>query len=270
MDTILVATDFSQAAGNAVEYAVRFAMRLNAQLYLLHVSQAPAIIGDVPMKDEEAEIREKAGSKLKEQVEIIKTETAGKVTVDTELRIGDFNEELESATEVVKPSLVVIGNPEKSALDRFFFGNHTVHTVKHLRCPVLTIPPERRFSGIHRIAMVYDSGLEIDPLDSGMVSGIVKAFHAELHLIQIGEKSGFIASKATRPGALHAMVKNIGANYHFITVENSYTGIVDFTEKNRIDLLILWPGIQGSSEDTKDRIYNKQFILHSHLPVLSI
>ena len=43
MKKILCLTDFSQAAGNALDYAAWFARELNAELTLLHVVQTQAM-----------------------------------------------------------------------------------------------------------------------------------------------------------------------------------------------------------------------------------
>ncbi|MBK8610683.1 MAG: universal stress protein [Chitinophagaceae bacterium] len=49
MKTILVTTDFSAAAGNAVTYAADLALSINAKLLILSVAELPVSYSDVPI-----------------------------------------------------------------------------------------------------------------------------------------------------------------------------------------------------------------------------
>lgn len=195
MNTILVATDFSQSATNTVNYATGLAIALNAELCLFHVSKAPMIVGDIPLKVEEAEIRENSKALLEELSSMIKKKGFGKVPVKIDLRAGDVNEELQLACDDINPLLVVMGNQGRSALERFFFGNHTIHAMRHLKCPLITVPPNAGFSTVRSIGLSYDFEQDIDTLSFETIRIFVKAFHAKLHVINIGKKNEFISGK---------------------------------------------------------------------------
>ena len=49
MKTLIVVTDFSPAASNAVNYAADMALTINATLLILHVYQLPVIYLEVPL-----------------------------------------------------------------------------------------------------------------------------------------------------------------------------------------------------------------------------
>jgi nucleotide-binding universal stress UspA family protein len=49
MKTILVPTDFSEAAKNAAEYAINLAKVLNTKVTLFHVYHVPLPISEVPI-----------------------------------------------------------------------------------------------------------------------------------------------------------------------------------------------------------------------------
>ena len=50
MKTILLPTDFSPAATNAMNYAVAMAKEINASIILFHVYQIPVTITEVPVQ----------------------------------------------------------------------------------------------------------------------------------------------------------------------------------------------------------------------------
>src|SRR5688572_17287919 len=71
MKSILVATDFSQSADNAMNYAASLALNLGANLILLHVYQIPISMSDVPVLMVSAEeLRNNADMGLKKSREI--------------------------------------------------------------------------------------------------------------------------------------------------------------------------------------------------------
>ncbi len=49
MKTIIIPTDFSPVATNALHYAIDMAKKINASLLLLHVYQVPVSYSDVPI-----------------------------------------------------------------------------------------------------------------------------------------------------------------------------------------------------------------------------
>jgi nucleotide-binding universal stress UspA family protein len=49
MKTIIIPTDFSPIATNALHYGIDMAQAIDASLYLLHVYQVPITMTDVPI-----------------------------------------------------------------------------------------------------------------------------------------------------------------------------------------------------------------------------
>ncbi|MBK8953866.1 MAG: universal stress protein [Chitinophagaceae bacterium] len=49
MKTIIISTDFSAAATNAMNYAIDMAKAINASVLLFHVYQVPVSISDTPV-----------------------------------------------------------------------------------------------------------------------------------------------------------------------------------------------------------------------------
>src|SRR5215510_5306105 len=95
MKTIIIPTDFSPAATNAVHYGADMALAVNASVLLLHVYNIPIALGDVPVAllsvDELKSGAEENISRLKRDLEHI---TSGKLKIYTETRLGDVVDEL--------------------------------------------------------------------------------------------------------------------------------------------------------------------------------
>lgn len=88
MKTIIIPTDFSPAANNAVNYGVDMALAIDASVLLLHVYNIPIALGDVPVAllsiDELKQAAENNIEGLKKDLEHV---TSGKLKIYTEARL---------------------------------------------------------------------------------------------------------------------------------------------------------------------------------------
>ncbi len=270
MKKILVATDFSQTAANAVNYAVDMALSMNAELLLLHVVQTPIGFSDLPlvmgledmMRSSETDIRH-----LKEELLL---RTAGKIIIETEVGMGGFFEELKTVCERVKPYAVVMGSQGKTEAEHILFGSHAVYTVKHLKWPVITVPPNAAFTAVKKIGLASDLTAVIETTPFEEIKTLVQDFNAELHILNTGKKEVFDADIVFESGLMQEMTMSLKPTFHFIDNENTDEGIMDFAEKNQIDLLIVMPHRHNLLAGIFHKSHTKQLVLHSHVPVMSI
>jgi nucleotide-binding universal stress UspA family protein len=176
MKTILVATDFSPSAKNAANYAADMALTIKADLLLLYVHQIPVALDVEDMMEEIKECM----NELKER---LIRRTGGKLNIETDVRRGIcFYDELEIACENVKPYTVIVGSQDTTASECLFFG-HTVHAMKHLRWPLITVPRGATFSSIRkiRVACDFDKVIDTTPIDESKI--LVNDLNAKLHIL---------------------------------------------------------------------------------------
>ena len=137
MKTIIVPTDFSPIATNAMHYAIDMAKSINASILLLHVYQVPVSFTDTPIVLVSIEDLRKGAE---EQIAHLKTEvehlTSGSLKVYTETRLGNVADELENLCNKINPFAVVMGTKGASGVERILFGSNTLTAIRHLTWPV--------------------------------------------------------------------------------------------------------------------------------------
>jgi len=270
MKTILVATDFSPAANNAVNYAAEMASALNAKLLLFHVYQLPVTYLEVPVLIGEAEIRKEAEQHMVTLVESLKMKTGNKSTIETEIRMGTFFHELKEACEIFSPYTVVLGSQGTTATEQFLFGTHAVYTMKHLEWPVITVPLDAKFSYVRKIGLACDFSKVVNTTPVEEIALLVKDFNAELHVLNTGKKTDFEPDIVFESALLQEMIGNLNPSYHFITNDKTDEAIIEFAEKNHIDLLIVLPKRYSLLDKLVHRSHTRQLVLHSHVPVMAL
>jgi nucleotide-binding universal stress UspA family protein len=270
MKTILVTTDFSLGAYNAVKYAADMALSINADLLILNVVQTPVGYSDLPIVISLEDMMRSSEKDIEDLKEEMKLRTKGKINIQAEVGMGSFFSELKNVCERIKPYVVVMGSQGKTAAEHLMFGAHAVHAVKHLTWPVITVPPGGTFSSVKKIGLASDltEVVETTPIDE--IKMLVNDFKAELHILNTGKKEVFDADIVFESGLMEEMMMTLKPIFHFIKNVNTDEGIMDFVDKNNIDLLIVLPKRHNLMDKLIHKSHTKQLVLHSHVPVLAI
>jgi len=270
MKTILVATDFSPVALNAAHYAVDMAKSINAGLLLMHVIPVPITYTDLPVAvslEDMLRSTEEEMNRLKD--DMIKV-SGDSLKVETEVRMGIFFHELQTVCFRVQPYAVVMGSQGKTNAERILLGGHTVHAMQHLAWPLITVPRGGVYSAIKKIGLACDFSKVVDTTPVEELRTLVHDFHAELHVLNTGKKETFNPDIVFESGLMQEMLEDLKPVYHFITHDNIDQGIMDFSEKNNIDLLIVLPKHHGFLEKLVHKSHTKELVLHSHVPVMAL
>ncbi|MCW3092316.1 MAG: universal stress protein [Ferruginibacter sp.] len=270
MKTILVATDFSPAALNAANYAASMALAINAGIVLLHVYQIPVSYSEVAVAVNEEDMTENVEKAMSELKEELIRKSDGKLNVETEVRMGIFSYGLQLACDNVQPYAVIMGSQGTSPAERLIFGSHTVLAVQYLKCPLITVPVGVAFKTIKKIGLACDFDKVLDTVPVREIKMLVNDLNAELHVLNSGKKEVFNPNIVLGPGLLTEVLAPLKPQCHFITNENTDEAIMDFAEKNEIDLLVVLPKRHNMLDKLIHKSHTRQLVLHSHVPVMAI
>jgi len=273
MKTIIIPTDFSPIATNALHYGIDMAQAINASILLLNVYQVPVTVSDVPVVlisvEELQKNAEERLASLKKEAEHI---SSGKLKIYTEALLGNVSDELETLCNKINPFAVVMGTVGASAAERIFFGSNTLSAIRHLTWPVISVPPGKRFgSGIKKIGFACDFRDVVKTTPTHFIKEFVKEFNAELHVLNVDYKEHHFKPETPEESLLlDTMLEEVKPSYHFIEHKDIENGINEFAEKNNIDLLIAIPKKHKLLESIFKPSSTKQLVIQSHIPVMCI
>jgi nucleotide-binding universal stress UspA family protein len=136
---LLVAYDFSAAAGTALEYAAELAHHFGSTIHLISV-ETPA--EHTRVMNTEPRVREHVHDDVQRAFENIEKHLRAKgISCDSAHRIGEVSDILEGATLEGKTDLLLLGAFGHGPTDRTRLGSSAEHILRVARCPVLTIGP---------------------------------------------------------------------------------------------------------------------------------
>jgi nucleotide-binding universal stress UspA family protein len=139
---IVVATDFSELAGDAIDTAVAFAHECGATLDLVHVASELSYAVPPPMDvmslplDMAAVLRE-AGKRIAVEEERVR---ARGVPCESSVLVGRADTEIVDHADRTHSDLIILGTHGRHGLPHALLGSVAEKVVQHAHCPVLTVP----------------------------------------------------------------------------------------------------------------------------------
>ena len=273
MKTIIIPTDFSPIAINALNYGIHLAEAVNASILLLHVYQVPVTIMEVPLALVSVEELKKGAEEklvaLKKEVEHI---SSGKLKVYAEAHLGDVTDELEELCNKIKPFAIVMGTKGSSGIEKVLFGSITLTVIRHLTWPVICVPPGKQFgTGIKKIGFACDLRDVVKTTPTPFIKQFVQEFHSELHVLNVDYNNHhFKPDTPEQSLLLHTLLEDVNPVYHFIQHKDIEDGINEFAEKNNLDLVITIPKKHKLLEGLFKSSSTKQLDFQSHIPVMCV
>jgi nucleotide-binding universal stress UspA family protein len=271
MKTIIIPTDFSPTATNAMHYGIEMAKAVQASIVLFHAYQVPVSYSDTPvLLVSVADLQKNAEDRmetLKAEVEHI---TSGQVKVYSETRMGNTVDELEAYCGKINPFAVVMGAKGHTGLEKILFGSTALTAIRHLNWPVICVPPGKQYgNGINRIGFACDFKEVVKTTPAAGIKNLVQALKAELHVLNVDyHDKHFTPSTPEQSALLHMLLEECNPIYHFIEHKDVEDGINDFAEKNNLDLIIAIPKKHKLLEGLFKPSSTRQLVFQSHVPVL--
>lgn len=193
MNTILVPTDFSTSAGNALAVAASIARRAGSDIHLLHSVRTSIDWVHLPVDKradypETLEAIEKAESLLEKEV---KNAVLKGIKVTTHLAYGSPHEQiLLFANKKVKADLIVMGAHGPDEPDELFIGSNAQKTLRLAHCPVLTVKKGFKNKAIKKILFASDFEENVSAaFDKILV--VARAMKATVELVFINTPTDF-------------------------------------------------------------------------------
>jgi nucleotide-binding universal stress UspA family protein len=141
LDRILVATDFSEHARLALDYAAELARAFDAELLLCSVVEAPTVLSQVPPSGEGyfppnltallTQSAQEACAKLLAEVKLARSRIL--------ILEGTPFVEIVRAARDEQVDLVVVGTHGRGAVAHLLLGSVAERVVRKAPCPVLTV-----------------------------------------------------------------------------------------------------------------------------------
>ncbi len=231
MKHILVPTDFSKCANNAMMYALEVAKRMEAKVTVLYVVYPSEGVDnnmyDAFMIDDYLEQRNKA---MKSWIKKFKrSEHVKDIPVETECRVGFPISVISHVASALNIDLIIMGTTGAAGLKGVFLGSTAGGVLSTSHRPVLVIPKSAAFRNYARFVLATDFKMKLDKRSMQVLKGLLNIEHAGLevlHVIEDPEKK----PKKELEAQLSEKLEDIPHLFHYIHDKNVPRAISHFLE----------------------------------------
>lgn len=248
MKNILIPTDFSDNAWNAIKYAIEIFREEETTFYLLntytpalytstYLTGVPADMGlnDMAAKNASSElirIKNKIGKELPNSNHSFVDITSCNLLID----------EIKKLVQDKQIDLIITGTKGATNAVEVFMGSNTVRMIKSIKeCPVLAIPENFGFITPSEIAFATDfnhfySKNELQPLID-----LAKSFQATIRIVYVQEKKTALSDQQQfNLNMLHKYLEEVPNYVYTVTEDVSVSKTLkNFTEDLDIYLLAM-------------------------------
>ncbi|MDR4507083.1 MAG: universal stress protein [Candidatus Brocadiaceae bacterium] len=147
LKNILCPIDYSIYSEIALKYAIEFAERYRAKLFLIHVLDSRSYdVDDLEIHGTEITDKEAIDSLKTKLLTCVNEETKNKITVEAIVLYGVPFSEIITASKKYQIDLIVLGTHGRTGLVHAIMGSVAEKVIRKATCPVITIRhPEREF-----------------------------------------------------------------------------------------------------------------------------
>lgn len=221
MKNVLVLTDFSTCAQNAMQYAINFLKDKECCFYIMHVYKSGSFIMDDLMSSATANVYETILKKEKEQLQQLleALKQTSKNKKHEFHSILDYDTFLQATHRIVaekKIDLLVAGYNGVSNVKEIVFGSHTLSIIRGINCTTLIIPEHVKYQKPNSIFLPLDPKDDIEGKAFGEMLHTVNEHTIQSHIVRVYEKP----SIAPRYDESYLMKHCKGINYTYNVIQN--------------------------------------------------
>ncbi|MEY3417797.1 MAG: hypothetical protein RL711_312 [Bacteroidota bacterium] len=284
MKKILVPTDFSKEADNALEVASYIAKKTGAEIILFNVIEMalPVDYYSIPQVDiatmpiqVDKTSQMKALSDMKQKLkEIEKKLKAQEIKCKSEVDL-DVDNVFKDISEVIAKredvDLIVMGSKGSSGLSELIIGSNTERVVRYAKTPVLTIKTVGDHFKISKV--VYSTDFEeTNAKVFKKAKAIADIFDAHICLLYINTPSYFISNKdiSIKFEKLIETYQLTNYSTHIYNDFEAENGVLTFAKEVEADLIIVPTNGRTGIAHFFNGSFTENLVNHATIPVLSI
>lgn len=274
METILAATDFSQPATNAAQYAAQLCKQLKARyLVLYHAYKL------LPISRENPESMMLSQEKMQECMEVFLSELRESLLplapentlILTKADSRPLETGLANLVETCEAKLIIIGS-ERDVLKKLLVGSSTKKLMKTTHSPILVVPPQAKFKAIRKIVMGCDLKNVADTVPIAKLIQLIKSFQAQLMVVNVGKnaKVPLDDREAYEQHTFYDLFEELDPSIQYIEGNDVSKGLLDYADQFDAQMIVVVAKQHSLLERITGTSVSKELAASAELPVLIV
>lgn len=271
MKRIILPTDFSKNAENAMVYALNLFKDEKCVFYLLNTFM-PSVQEEYPWHtDLEDSDPQKSLKKLATLLDLHSKKF--KNTKHLYIPHSAMNTVVDEIRKIIKKEnidLVVMGTQGLTDLKDILFGTNTIQVIKNVACPVIAVPSGVKHKAPKKILFPTDFEIAYSKELLKELLYIAKHNQSHISVLHVSSPSGLTGTQLDNKSRLEEILKGVDHDIHINHGEDTRSAINDFQVNNKINFLVMIRNKHTFMERLFLRSEIKQIGLHIGVPFMVI
>jgi nucleotide-binding universal stress UspA family protein len=228
---IIIATDFSECAENALEYGLELARLIKADVHIIHAVIPTGFVDDSGFYvHEHIDMRKNV---MNEWLTKVKTKNSD-ISIDSECSLGFLTDMIDDYLLENKNSIVLMGTTGASGFLGFLGSNASAVSSK-VKVPTLLIPLGVKIKENPAVALAFDFTVTHSSSSISPIVSLMEVFKSKsLEIVNVLEPN---SEKPKDTSQISNLLQPVNPNFNFIEDEDKTYAINYFCMRSEIDIL---------------------------------
>ncbi|MDJ0645830.1 MAG: universal stress protein [Flavobacteriaceae bacterium] len=243
---ILLPTDFSNNAFNAIKYAFKLFENEKCTFHLLN-TYTPIIydydfqmnVGGGLGKVRDV-IRNNSVDQLEElKLKLEKDYASEGHSIETISSFNTFTDEVKALVDELNIDLIVMGTKGATGLKEVLFGSNTIHIIKKRVCPVMAIPDSYFFEAPKDILFPTDYKIDYTEKQLAILKTIARLHNSTTHILHVQHHRELNELETDNQQKLETHLDTFKKAFYHVQDKEIPVAIDEFQKDHYIQLLLM-------------------------------
>lgn len=274
---ILIPTDYSKNAFNALKYAMKLFENENCEFHILNCYYLSGMDRDnllVPEPTKEA--RKTVEERSLQNMENLKLnmkvfEKNEKHQFQYEAKFGPFFDTVKEFVEKNEIDLLIMGTQGQSDNKSVILGSNAVNLMEKIRtCPVMAIPFSVEFKNPNEIVFPSSYRTHYKPKELHMLVRISNITNAPIRMLHIQNKRSLSKEQLENQASLNDMLKAAKVTHHKLYDMDVNDGVMAFVQSRESEMIALVNKKHNFFGSIFSNPMVKELGMHTKVPLLAM
>ena len=277
MKRVILPTDFSETAMNAIRYAVRLFEKESCTFYLLNTFTPAAYhVPSVQMTSYSAlQMEEMVSNRSQMQLDEVLKQVNEEYKNPNHIfvKLSAYNilaSEIVDLCGAHKIDLVVMGTTGATGAKEVFLGTQTMHTIKKVKCPVIAVPSSFGYEEPKEILLTTDFKFNPENRFLPLVKELSENHIARINILNAYYGDPLTGKQEANKEFLDAYFKATAHLFHIAEGVDLIDAITNFQIKHKINFLVMIHNKHNFFENLLFKPVISQMAYHTNVPFMVI
>lgn len=238
MKRILLLTDFSKSAVNAIDYALHFFHKEHCEFYLMYVHRPNDFTMSELIKDPKADIYSSLLANEKEALEraCLELENTNKNPNHSFQYLIDYDDFLSAINQVIalkKIDVLVAGYNGASNVMEVIFGSNTLQIIRNIKKPTLVIPRDFNYKEPNSLLVPLGDDDHLNSDEFNEILNVMASHNPRFHFLRVTKTDDPLRIKEDE---LKLVQFKGNYSYHYIHGVSLHDAVLTYEQVHTIDL----------------------------------